>query len=139
MPSEGFSFGVDSCSRLVVVCNRSQPFGGGRYGAHIRKSFRDLDGSMMWRFVGNSEFTAQARRFVRSAAFFAVTLELGFGGLCFWCVGCGCDIGILRLRLLPSCVFVDGSVLRTVQNYSKRVVWCKLCGRHEHDRTCEYM
>ena len=83
-------------------------------------------------------FAAQAQRFVRSADCCAVPLGLAFGESCFWGVGCGCAIGICvsgcGIEALFSAqvsaempIFVDGSVLRTGRNHSKRVVWCKFC------------
>ena len=52
-------------------------------------------------------FAAQAQRFVRSADSCAVPLGLAFGESCFWGVGCGRAIGILRFRVLHrSAVFV---------------------------------
>ena len=79
-------------------------------------------------------FAAQAQRFVRSAVCYAVPLGLAFGESCFGGVGCGRAIGI---RVSGCCIeapvsaemaiLVDGSVLRTGRNHSKRVVWCKFC------------
>ena len=43
------------------------------------------------------DFTAQVKRFVRSAVFCVVKLGSAFRGWCFWGVGCGCDIGICVL------------------------------------------
>ena len=83
-------------------------------------------------------FAAQAQRFVRSADCCAVPLGLAFGESCFWGVGCGHAIGICvsgcgvearfsRQVSAEMPILVDGSVLRTGRNHSKRVVWCKFC------------
>ena len=84
------------------------------------------------------DFTAQAQRFVRFAVFCAVPLGLAVGESCFWGVGCGRAIGICVLGCGIEALFapqvsaemailVDGSVLRTSRNHSKRVGWCKFC------------
>ena len=83
-------------------------------------------------------FAAQAQWFERSAVYCAVPLGLAFGESCFWGVGCGRAIGICisgcgiealfsRQVSAEMAILVDGSVLRTGRNHSKRVVWCKFC------------
>ena len=83
-------------------------------------------------------FAAQAQRFVRSAVCYAVPLGLALGESCVWGVGCGRAIGVCvsgcgfealfsRQVSAEMPILVDGSVLRTGQNHSKRVVWCKFC------------
>ena len=57
------------------------------------------------------DFTAQAQRFVRWFLC-SHTLGLAFRGLCFWGVGCRCDIGVAFQAVASKLCFGDKSQLK---------------------------